>query len=427
MSLISKSELKMYKIFLLLSFFTMVQLFASSADAYVNAIKLYHQKAYKKAFLEIEKEAIRGNKEAQYLLAEMYEKGQGVEEDVGQALYWYKKSSSKYTYIIDEKPDEEILSKENFTQRLKNQMRYTAEEKGAHFAFSKIDSSVPAVKSHMLKMLENNFGLLPYQTNYVAPFTYANTTYSRHLAAASDKTIPDEWKKYKNYDNHIEAEYQLSFQKPLTYNLFGWNEYISFAYTQRVWWKIYDESSPFRETNYLPELFMILPTSDTIDQRYNLKAYKFGYRHQSNGQEGYHSRSWDRLFFATLWQFKNLFIRAEGWYRFPEDKKDVSFYTGTNPKASGDDNPDILDYMGYGDLELAYMFGDSQINLLWRNNLHRYNNRGAIKIDYSTPFFNSDNTYWYIKLFSGYGESMIDYDHSVSKLSIGFAYSRGIF
>ncbi|MCH9813285.1 MAG: phospholipase A [Epsilonproteobacteria bacterium] len=400
---------------------------ASTADAYVQAVKHYHQQFYKQAYTIIEKEAIKGNKEAQYLLASMYEDGKGVDQDLKQSIYWYKKAASKYTYIVEQKPFESELTKENFIQRVKHQMTYTAEEKGNHFAFSKVDSSVPAVKSHLLKMLENNFGLLPYHTNYVAPFTYASTKYSRHFAGFQQHNIPQEWQAFVDYDDHVEAEYQLSFQKPLTYNLFGWNEYVSFAYTQRVWWKLYDESGPFRETNYLPELFMIIPTSDAIDEKYNLKAVKVGYRHQSNGQEGYHSRSWDRLFLATMWQFKNLFIKAEGWYRFPESKKGEDFYSGANPKAKGDDNPDIHRYMGYGDLGIFYLFGKDQISLLWRNNLHRHNNRGAIQIDYSTPFFNSDNTYWYMKLFSGYGENMIDYDRSINKISIGFAYSRGIF
>lgn len=224
----------------------------------------------------------------------------------------------------------------------------------------------------------------------------------------------------------MEAEYQFSFQKPLTYDLFGWNEFISLSYTQHVWWKIYDESAPFRETNYIPELFMIVPTSDAIDEKYNFKGVKFGYRHQSNGQEGYQSRSWDRLFFSTFWQYENLFLKAEGWYRLPEDKKGEAFYAGTNPSDSGDDNPDILDYMGYGKIEANYVWGDKQLSLMLRNNFDFDANKGALKVSYTEPFVNSDNTYWYFKLFTGYGESMIDYNRNVTKVSMGFAYSRSL-
>jgi len=366
---------------------------------------------YNDAYPIIQKEAIKGNKEAQYLLAHMYEYGQGVEKDMKKALLWYKKTSFKYSYIVKKKPIDTEVTIDNLKQRVENQMSHTSEGKRKNFLFSKVDSSISEVKSKFMKILENNFGLLPYKTNYFIPFSYSSINYKRHFSAYKEEDIPKEWQDYIEYENHIETEYQLSFQKPLTYDLIGWNESISFAYTQQVWWKLYDKSSPFRETNYLPELFIMIPTSDSIDKYYNLKAIKFGYRHQSNGQEGYQSRSWNRLFFATLWQWKSLFIKAEGWYRLSEN--------------SGDDNPDISDYMGHGDLQLNYLFGKDQINFLWRNNLNTNKNRGAIQIDYSTPFFNSDNTYWYIKLFSGYGESMINYNNSVDKFSIGFAYSRG--
>lgn len=397
------------KIFLLkfigLVFIFTFSLSASSAETYIDALNLYHKKMYSDAFPIIKKESIKGNKEAQYLLAYMYENGLGVAKDMQKALFWYKKISLKYYYITKDKP-------ENFEQRIKEQMSYTSKLKRESFIFSKVDSSVPEVKSQFMKILENNFGLLPYKSNYLIPVSYSSSKFKRHSSTFREEDIPKDGQDYIEYDNYIETEYQLSFQKPLTYNLIGWNESISFAYTQQVWWKLYDNSSPFRETNYLPELFMVIPTSDSIDKHYNLKAIKFGYRHQSNGQEGYQSRSWNRLFLTTQWQWKNLFIKAEGWYRLPEDN---------------DDNPDIEDYMGYGDLQLIYLFGKDQVNLLWRNNLDFNKNRGAIQVDYSTPFFNSNNTYWYIKLFSGYGESMINYNESVNKLGLGFVYSRGIF
>lgn len=407
-----KSELFMYKYIFVFSFIFAFTLYASSAEAYINAVKLYHEKMYKDAYPIIQKEAIKGNKEAQYLLAHMYEYGQGIEKDMKKALSWYKKTSFEYSYIVKEKPRDTEVTIDNLEQRVEKQMNHISERKMKNFLFSKIDSSTPEVKSKFMKILENNFGLLPYKTNYLIPFSYSSIKYKRHFSAYKEEDIPKKWQDKIGYKNHIETEYQLSFQKPLTFDLIGWNESISFAYTQQVWWKFYDKSAPFRETNYLPELFMIIPTSDSIDKDYNLKAIKFGYLHQSNGQEGYQSRSWNRLFFATLWQYKSLFIKAKGWYRLPEN--------------SGDDNPDISDYMGHGELELNYLFGKDQINFLWRNNLKTNKNRGAILIDYSTPFFSSDNTYWYIKLFSGYGESMINYNNSVNKISIGFAYSRGV-
>ena len=401
-----------------------VNLMANHADEYMKALKWYQDKNYEKAYKIIEDEAKKDNKSAQYLLGKMFENGEGVKKDTSKAMYWYKKAASKYAYLEKER---EVPKKENFLDRVKKQLTYTSEQKAENFLYSKLDVETPEVKFEVMEYLENSFGLRPYNTNYFAPFSYSTDKYPRHFSAYNEHNIPENLLPYKKYENHLEAEYQLSFQKILTYNLLGWNEYINFAYTQQSWWKIYDESSPFRETNYTPELFMVLPTPDYIDDEFNLKALKFGYRHQSNGREGYASRSWNRLFLATLWQWDSLFMRVEGWYRIPEDKKSEDFYNGTNPNASGDDNPDIVDYIGYGEIELNYLYGKQQFHLLLRNNLDFNDNKGAVQFDYMVPFLNSSNVFWYAKIFNGYGESLIDYDRSVTKISIGFAFSKGLF
>lgn len=385
-----------------------VNLMGQGADEYTKALISYQNKNYKNAYPSIEKEAKKGNKEAQYILAQMYENGEEVKIDTSKAMYWYKQAASRYAYVQEDYKKSLSSKDEGFFDRVKKQFKYTSEEKGVNYAFSKIDEDTPEVKSMIMKSLERNFGLQPYHSNYFAPFTYSSSKYTRS-SSLSAVTSPQ-----VEYDNNIEAEYQLSFQKPLTYNLFGWNEYINFAYTQQVWWKLYDSSSPFRETNYTPEMFMILPTSDHMDEKYNMKAYKFGFRHQSNGGDGDASRSWNRLFLASLWQWDSLFMKVEGWYTIPEEKK-------------SDDNPDITDYLGYGEVTFKYLYGQHQFNLLLRNNLDVDENKGAVQLDYTAPFFNSDNTFWYVKLFSGYGESLIDYDKSVTKMSIGFAFSRGMF
>lgn len=417
----------MLRIILLLIVSITMQVNAKGADIYVNALKLYQNGLYKDAYPILVEESKRGNKEAQYLLAYMYENGLGVIKSEKNANYWYKQVASRYKYIIKKEQSKEIKKEKSFFNRLKDQMNSSSEQKGGSFAFSKIDSQSLEVKSKMMKILENSFGMQPYKTNYVAPYTYANTKYTRHFSTYSDGNTPKTWSKDLEYDDYNEVEFQLSFKKPLTYNLFGWNEYITFAYTQQVWWKLYDKSSPFRETNYTPELFITIPTSDKIDSRYNLKAIRMGYKHQSNGQEGYNSRSWNRLFLVSMWQWNNLFVKLQGWYRLPEDNKGEDFYNGTNPDEQGDDNPDILDYMGYGDLSLSYFYGQNQFNLLVRNNFDFKENKGAIQVDWSAPFFSSNNTFWYVKVFHGYGESLIDYDRSVSKLSVGFAFSRSLF
>jgi phospholipase A1/A2 len=391
-----------------------ISLEANDITNYTQGLNYFQTKQYDKAFIIIQKEAEKGNKEAQYLLATLYEKGLGTSKNIEKSLYWYKQASSTYAYIT--KTD--TTKKDTTTDGQVSQSDAQNTQQGLQFLFSKLDLSSDNVKNEIVKIVNKDFGLMPYHANYILPFSYSSKKHSKRY---TNIQTPIE-----TYESNIESEFQLSFQKNLSYNLFGFNEYITLAYTQHVWWQIYTDSAPFRETNYTPELFVTVPTSYEVDQLSNLKAIRFGYRHQSNGQGGYRSRSWDRLFLATFWQWDNLFLKLEGWYRFPEEDKSSEFYNGTNINDKGDDNPDINKYLGYGDIELQYLYGTSQFGLMLRNNL-RSKNKGAVEFEWSVPIHNSKNTYWYMKVFNGYGESLIDYDQSRTKFSFGFSFFRNLF
>ena len=301
------------------------------------------------------------------------------------------------------------------------------------------------MKSNELKKLfkeshgHDFFGLKSYNTNYFLPVSYSASKYRRiNSGTHYNNYTPEQMDKYGYYEKNMEAEFQLSFKKPLSYDFFGFNESINFAYTQKVWWAVYSEkeSAPFRESNYMPEFFVTVPTSDVVDDASGLKATKFGFIHESNGQDGYRSRSWNRLYLAGLWQWNNFFLTTRAWYRFSEDEKYEGYYDGAvnpdsgkhEPNDKGDDNPNIENYLGYGDLKLSYLYGDAQMNALLRYNFGSGGtNRGAVDFSCSYPFFNSKNTFWYVKFFNGYGESLIEYDQSVTKTSFGFSFSRTLF
>jgi phospholipase A1 len=369
-------------------------------SSYNQGLDFFYKKEYKKAFPFILDEAKKDNKEAQYLLGVFYEKGYGVDKDRKKSTFWFKKSSSSFAYLTEEE------SKDNNFTFFENELTQN-DQNGMQLFFSKIDKEDPVVKEELEKVVNRNFGLMPYHINYINPLSYSTQKYKRHYSQENTTNLPTE------YDNNTEVEFQLSLQKVLSYDLLGLNEFISASYTQQVWWQTYSESAPFRETNYTPEVFLTIPSIQSIDKLLHLKMIQFGYRHQSNGRDGEASRSWNRIFLDSFWQFDKLFVKLEGWYRLPEQTKD--------------DNPNIEDYWENGELQLKYLYGTNQFTLILRNNLKSSENKGAVQFDWTAPIHNSKHTYWYAKVFNGYGESLIDYDKSITKVSLGFAFYRSLF
>jgi phospholipase A1 len=241
------------------------------------------------------------------------------------------------------------------------------------------------------QMITGDFGLYPYRKNYLLPATY-------DLNKKSDR-------------EQFETVFQFSIEKPLTYDFFGLNESISVAYTQKSFWQTSAESSPFRESNYKPELFVQFPYKNSE----TLKGFKVSIMHESNGRNNEDSRSWNRLYLESYLQFSNLFVVPRVWYRIPE-------------KSEDDDNSDIYDYYGYGDLTLLYPYGRHTFELMLRNNLRlNDNNKGAAQLNWTFPlpeFLSTPNSYGFLQAFTGYGESLIDYDREINKIGFGIAFSR---
>jgi phospholipase A1 len=231
------------------------------------------------------------------------------------------------------------------------------------------------------------FNIDPYKSNYLLPLTY----------------------DFDAHDGRQEAEvaFQISFEKDISYDFLGFKETLSIAYTQRSWWQLYKHSSPFRETNYLPEAYVSIPW---YNNKSPIKNYRFGFLHESNGQPEGNSRSWNRLYFHATLQYKGVFIVPRVWYRIPE-------------RAEDDDNSDILDYMGYGDLTIVYPFKEHLFKLLVRNNFNFSENRYAAQLDWTFPFAKS-GVFGYVQYFDGYGESLIDYNKKTRRVGIGLALSR---
>lgn len=191
---------------------------------------------------------------------------------------------------------------------------------------------------------------------------------------------------------------------------------LYFAYTQKSFWQAFDtkNSSPFRETNFNPEMFYRIEPGrfPRLPEKMGLDL---GGEHESNGQKAPVSRSWNKLYAAPFFQFKHTLVYTKLWYRVPEEDKP---YEGA---AEGDDNPDIHRYLGYGELHVYQnLFGDHSIHAMGRATSH---NRGAFALNYNATIPKLHCSF-IVHFFTGYGESLIDYDNSVTRVGAGLSFTR---
>ena len=284
---------------------------------------------------------------------------------------------------------------------------FAAESKNEeNIDYTKIED--PTTKEWVDKWLDGNFGLKPHKVNYILPMSYR----------AGDG-------QYKDFNqplpfNNTEAELQVSLKLGVGGNLFGLNEKYYLAYSHKAYWQIYTDSSPFRETNYSPEAFVVFPVQDATSL-FQLRNIKAGFGHISNGQGETHgsqyefhyqdpdnqSRSLNFIYTEFTLQHNSVITAIKLWYRIPEDK-------------AADDNPDYVDYTGNAEIKLNYFYKQHKFCLAGRYNIST--NYGAAELAYSYPLLK--DVYLFSKVFHGYGESLIDYDNSLTKVAVGFSFSR---
>lgn len=248
------------------------------------------------------------------------------------------------------------------------------------------------------------FTLMAHRQNYIL---LAAHNFQGYDETEFSDTFGDEDFSFKN----TETQFQLSVKTPLANNLFERDIDIFAAYTVRSFWQVYqrDISSPFRETNHQPEVWVQMhPEFDVFGFRNTLFA--LGVAHQSNGRSGGLSRSWNTVFADFIFHKGDFVLSLKPWVRIAEELDD-------------DDNPDITDYLGHGELRLAYTYDDHTFSLMSRNNLESGFSKGAVQLGWSFPLFGYPYIKGYIQYFSGYGESLIDYDRYVNRIGAGLLFT----
>lgn len=261
-----------------------------------------------------------------------------------------------------------------------------------------VDKRLAVDKSNVLKP----FTLMSHKSNY---FLFAVYNTSGYNASEYQRQFNDDSINFQN----TEAQFQISIKTPLAIGLWGGTTSIYAAYTNRSFWQVYDKqlSSPFRETNHEPEAWLQFDSSWKF-LGFENRANMVGLVHQSNGRGGVLSRSWNRAYANFIFERGPLAIGIKPWLRIPE-------------KSDDDDNSNITDYLGHGEIHASYKWGENTFSLMLRNNIESGFQKGAVEFGWSFPLWNYKYLKGYFQYFNGYGLSLIDYDEYSNCFGIGIS------
>ena len=188
-----------------------------------------------------------------------------------------------------------------------------------------------------------------------------------------------------------------------------------FGYTQQSYWQLFNGtlSRPFRVTDHEPEFVYVYPTDAQLPGGWRLRYSGLGVVHQSNGQALPLSRSWNRVYLMSGMERGDDFrVQARLWARLPET-------------FAKDDNPDISDYVGRAELAGFWNVNrDNTLALTWRHSL-RATARGSVRAEWLRTLGSSPRAAsglrFHTQIFSGYGDSLLDYNRRRTVLSIGLS------
>jgi phospholipase A1 len=252
------------------------------------------------------------------------------------------------------------------------------------------------------------FNFVGYQPNYVLPI-HVTSRINRAPQSPTQAVVaqPD----YRPE----EAKFQLSLRTKVAqdFGLPGADLWV--AFTQQALWQIYNaaDSKPFRNTDYQPELIYVVPTKP------GLRALPFGWRwrytqvalaHQSNGQSDPLSRSWNRVYLGAGFERGDWSLTAR-------------FDQRLNEPLARDNNPDLVTYRGRAEFRLGWAHGLQTASLMYRGTLRgaRY---GALQFEWTYPVYRDqpNGLRWFVQAFSGYGETLTDYNFRQNSLGAGVTF-----
>jgi phospholipase A1/A2 len=225
--------------------------------------------------------------------------------------------------------------------------------------------------------------------------------------------------------NHGELKINLSVRTKVASGLLRsgddpLRDSLWFGYTQQSYWQVLNTaiSRPFRATDHEPELVYVYPHALPLPAGWTYRLSGLGLVHQSNGQGLPLSRSWNRAYLVAAADKiaangDRFTLQARLWQRID--------------KRSDDDNPDISNFVGRAELAGRWSFDTGTekdktahtLGLVLRHSLQR-EARGSARLEYLRSIGNANSGLrFHTQLFTGYGDSLIDYNKKRTVLSVG--------
>ncbi|SDM67980.1 phospholipase A1 [Oryzisolibacter propanilivorax] len=188
------------------------------------------------------------------------------------------------------------------------------------------------------------------------------------------------------------------------------------GYTQQSYWQLFSSniSRPFRNTDHEPEIMYVYPTQAKLPFGWQWRYSGIGLVHQSNGQSDPLSRSWNRAYLMTGFELNDRFsLTARVWKRLHES-------------AGSDNNPGISDTVGRSEFTLGWNATPHDRLTLTTRHALAGSWRGSARLDWmqslGTRFAGPrSNLRLHTQLFSGYGDSLIDYNRKRTVFSVGLS------
>ena len=190
-----------------------------------------------------------------------------------------------------------------------------------------------------------------------------------------------------------------------------------FGYSQQSYWQLFNGglSRPFRSTDHEPEVTYIYPSRAQLPLGWQLRYTGISAVHQSNGQSQPLSRSWNRtVLMAGFEKGTDYTLQAKFWKRMKED-------------PANDDNPDIVDLIGRAELAGSWNVDKNNTLGLTLRHALRADANGSLRFDWYRTLGNGgqpggkSGLRFHTRLFTGYGDSLIDYNRRRTVLSLGLS------